>query len=92
MSENNTSEEEKQHRQRNSESGAAQRFVLDVGETVTEADRECVLQAGLDISHDLEKIGLLTVRGTKNAVEALGYEYTRMPNHQIHARDTRSNH
>jgi len=50
------------------------RFILKIGD-ITEADRERIVSAGLEIIHDLEHVGYVVVTGEKSAVEATGYEY-----------------
>jgi len=57
--------------------GTAGRFVIDVGDTVTDTDRDRVRKAGLEIVTDAEILGYLGVRGPEQAVAATGYEYVR---------------
>ena len=53
---------------------ADDRYILKLGE-VTDADRERIVGAGLEIIHALEHVGFVVVRGEESAVEETGYEY-----------------
>lgn len=51
------------------------RFILNVGEDVTEADRTRVEDAGLEIIRTLDTIGYLVVEGEESDVASLPYDY-----------------
>jgi len=53
---------------------ADDRYILKLGE-ITDADRERIAGAGLEIVHALEHVGFVVVRGEESAVEETGYEY-----------------
>jgi len=56
-------------------SESEERFILDVGDTVSFADRTRLNGTDLDIRHDQEAIGYLVVEGTESEVEDLPYDY-----------------
>lgn len=51
------------------------RFILNVGEDITEADRTRVEDAGLEIIRTLDTIGYLVVEGEESDVASLPYDY-----------------
>jgi len=51
------------------------RYILNVGEDITEADRTRVEDAGLEIVRTLDPIGYLVVEGEESDVASLPYDY-----------------
>jgi len=51
------------------------RFILDVGTSVSDDDVSTIRAAGLSVVHRLDPIGVVVVQGTESTVEGLGYQY-----------------
>jgi len=56
-------------------SESEERFILDVGDTVSLADQANINGTDLDIRHNQEEIGYLVVEGAESEVETLPYDY-----------------